>query len=328
MTVPMMVPIQQMKSLQRMVAYAHMAYEEPHSFQGIFPDLEGLSQYRFLHILNRFISDTFVHLGLRPGSREDSDTLILSFRGTDFPRTYLNILNIYRLNAFRTNFWTDLSYGMTEPTWLQGKKILIHEGILTAFNSVREKLKISIDQLLKNSGHEVKTIEICGHSLGGALASIAVLQCRLWFPNKEISIKCVTIGSPRVGNKNFVDEFTKSVTKSWRIVNGSDPVPNVPNRRTSFLAIHGGTHVPPETPKKYLHVGNPIWIHKNGNMVQSEPRNRPDIELEELAPIKISLIQKGILLAFGWIYIITFLHHLFFYHDDLFYVEIIADYVN
>ena len=64
-----------------------------------------------------------------------------------------------------------------------------------------------------------KPLYICGHSLGGAMATIAASRLE-----KECTA-LYTYGSPRVGNKRFVDNLTVTHYR-WR--NNNDLVPAVP----------------------------------------------------------------------------------------------------
>ena len=66
---------------------------------------------------------------------------------------------------------------------------------------------------------------ISGHSLGGALAHIAVPFIYEKYNN---SITCFTFGSPRVGNKHFVQWFDNSVTTNYRICNKNDIITSIP----------------------------------------------------------------------------------------------------
>ena len=58
--------------------------------------------------------------------------------------------------------------------------------------------------------------------LVGAGATWAALQ----YPQADI--RCVTFGSPRVGNKAFKRAFHTLVGTSLRLVHGGDPVPVLP----------------------------------------------------------------------------------------------------
>lgn len=70
--------------------------------------------------------------------------------------------------------------------------------------------------------------EVAGHSLGGALATLFVMENSV---KREFDIgACCTFASPRVGNKEFVRAFDQLPITSWRIVNRLDVVPKFPPR--------------------------------------------------------------------------------------------------
>ena len=66
-----------------------------------------------------------------------------------------------------------------------------HGGFLRAYLSVRE----AVHRLLKELGGT--TLLVTGHSLGGALAVLAACDFGAQFRG---NLKCITFGSPRVGN--------------------------------------------------------------------------------------------------------------------------------
>ena len=95
----------------------------------------------------------------------------------------------------------------------------VHKGFNGAFLSVRAR----IDELLE--GDEDLPLFITGHSLGGALATLATW----YFPGDRLAA-CYTFGAPRVGDTGLMDRFR---TPIYRIVNGIDPVPFVPPSGTA-----------------------------------------------------------------------------------------------
>ena len=82
----------------------------------------------------------------------------------------------------------------------------------------------------------------CGHSLGGALATLAAAR----YPAAE---GLYTYGSPRVGNKAFAGSFD---VPAWRFVNNNDFV----------------VHLPP--PRPYMHVGRLKYFDADG-VLHDEP---------------------------------------------------------
>ena len=100
-------------------------------------------------------------------------------------------------------------------------KFLIHSGFWKAFVSVRDSIEKSLEQ--------VKNYQLffTGHSLGGALATIAVR-----YFSSDSSGACYTFGAPPVGTKKLEDKLK---TPIYRIVNNIDVVPHMPNLFTAFF---------------------------------------------------------------------------------------------
>ena len=71
-------------------------------------------------------------------------------------------------------------------------------------------------------------IWVTGHSLGGAMASLASTWLAYYdiAPAKDIVL--YTFGMPRVGNYDYALQHDRLVKNSWRVVNYKDPVPHLP----------------------------------------------------------------------------------------------------
>jgi hypothetical protein len=93
----------------------------------------------------------------------------------------------------------------------------VHLGFLEAFQSVKKQI-LQLDFSI----YEDYEIVITGHSLGGALATLAGSM-----PFFKKLIHVVTFGSPKVGDKKFVSAFNKCID-STRIVFEADPVTELP----------------------------------------------------------------------------------------------------
>ena len=86
--------------------------------------------------------------------------------------------------------------------------------------------------------HPVSSMTICGHSLGGALATLLALDvaANTAFNNPAV----YTYGSPRTGDSLFASTFDQVVKNSYRVANRLDIVPTLP------------------PPVDYDHVLNPV----------------------------------------------------------------------
>ena len=98
-------------------------------------------------------------------------------------------------------------------------------------------------------------IQVTGHSMGGAIATLTafLLAC------DGFHVTCVSMGSPRIGNGNFVRAFTElewsGQIRHLRIVNSDDVVTALPD--TTYMALGLAAHLIREN--FYLHTG--ICLH-------------------------------------------------------------------
>jgi len=99
---------------------------------------------------------------------------------------------------------------------------LIHRGFTAAYFAVRDQLHAYIDR------HDVTSLTVTGHSLGGALATLCAVDMQYNFADRLDSIEAYTYGSPKVGNRGFSASYNQRVPDSYRIVNGVDIVPALP----------------------------------------------------------------------------------------------------
>lgn len=75
--------------------------------------------------------------------------------------------------------------------------------------------------------HNPEKVVFTGHSLGGAIGTIAASKSKLVFPDKEICL--VSFGCPRVGDSAFFEFFTSQKIVHKRFVNDHDPISYVPS---------------------------------------------------------------------------------------------------
>jgi len=148
-----------------------------------------------------------------------SDTLYIVWRGSSSPKDFLKDAQVRKVN-------------FVEP----GEKV--HNGFYTAFESFKEDLYSSINYIISNKLDKIKSVVICGHSLGAALTVISSYMICKDFPQIAHLVKNVTVGCPRVGNSTFKDNYNKLVPKSIRIVNDKDLVTRIP--KIGFTHINEG----------------------------------------------------------------------------------------
>ena len=103
-------------------------------------------------------------------------------------------------------------------------------------NDFMKRFKAAIDS------HPDYQFYIVGHSLGGAFASLAVIDIRKSDLIDKNAISLFTFGSPRVGCANLAKAIADSVSEIFRITHRRDVVPHLPPTFI-FNAFHVGTEI-------------------------------------------------------------------------------------
>jgi hypothetical protein len=156
---------------------------------------------------------------------------------------FVGILDKFILLAFRgtqsfANFLTDVEATLVSQAPYPGR---VHSGFA---NAVEEVLPY-VQRLLPSSAR-TKSFCVTGHSLGGAMATLASVR----LANAGYKIRAVyTYGSPRVGDRIFRHFYH---WPNYRFVCGNDLVPHLPFRWC------------------YKHVGHPRLLDHHGNLTEEK----------------------------------------------------------
>lgn len=105
---------------------------------------------------------------------------------------------------------------------------------------------------------------VTGHSLGGAMASIAATDLAI---KKIVTPVLYTFGQPRTGDSTFAQLTAKNVPRSYRVVNANDPVPHLPLcKKTCTGCNYGNTctkdYACCSLNQSYVHHTNEFWFPK------------------------------------------------------------------
>ncbi|KAK9813803.1 hypothetical protein WJX73_010334 [Symbiochloris irregularis] len=149
------------------------------------------------------------------------DTIVLAFRGT---ASLSNVLA--DLQAWTTHMDAHLPHKLLTMR----ASPAVHNGFLKSWRAndlhlqVLDMVKDIVKNSLEVSGEHVK-IYLTGHSLGGALATLAAHDLRKGIPElSSADIICYTFGAPRTGNHAFAKEYNKTVPDTWGLINDQDAV--------------------------------------------------------------------------------------------------------
>jgi len=154
---------------------------------------------------------------------------VLSFRGTS------DIKDVF--TDVDATMYHEASLAQPGP-----ERAMVHKGYLTSLNRVWFSEVLGWLEAYRLS-HPTAEIFFTGHSMGGALATLAAGRY-------HGNISLYTFGCPRVGNKSFCDAVSAAVAGNWfRYVDGNDWVTRMPPEAMGFAhggqRIHFGTTNPP-----------------------------------------------------------------------------------
>ncbi|KAI9788784.1 MAG: hypothetical protein M1816_006565 [Peltula sp. TS41687] len=142
--------------------------------------------------------------------------IVVAFRGSTSVRNWV-------FNGDIGLFPTDLCTGCH-----------VHHGFWTAWKEIESTVLAAVkNAVAANPGFAVK---VTGHSLGGAIATIAAAKLR----QTGTPAALYSFGCPRVGDDAFAQFTTKQAGGNFRVTHTDDPVPRLP------MDWLGYRHVSPE----------------------------------------------------------------------------------
>lgn len=149
----------------------------------------------------------------------------------------------------------------------------VHYGFLQAYLSIQSALLRGIDLVSSGLPDDYKLL-FTGHSLGGALATLASVdfQARFAWPDERIC--CMTYGAPKVGNVHFASRYDQLVQNCYRIVNDTDIITRLP--QSSYSSPPASSSVSSNTKSsmresmqellnRYQHSGRTVLINDDGD---------------------------------------------------------------
>jgi predicted lipase len=147
--------------------------------------------------------------------------IVVAFRGTESPTTIDGLKDWLLTNA--ANLLIVPEGRMGTDFAAAGVGARFHQGFVTAITDIWEPVFKAVDAERKKDD---RPLWITGHSLGGALATLAAwLFNRNFIPVHQI----YTFGAPMVGNDEAAKAFNKAFgNKIFRYVDTIDPIPKLP----------------------------------------------------------------------------------------------------
>lgn len=159
----------------------------------------------------------------------------------------------FRGTASLTNVATDITaWGKQVEFGREQEKFWVHQGFNKAYKTIGAIMRMELYSYVKTllqSGVSTELISItfCGHSLGGALATLMGVDSVDMLGELGISrVNVYTFGAPRVGDQDFANWANSKIPHIFRICGTADPIPRVPNKRAGILLSL---------------TGLPIWLY-------------------------------------------------------------------
>ena len=166
----------------------------------------------------------------------DTDDLAIAFRGTE-----LNPLDIITDASALRSPWNVAGHGLISNA--------VHSGFANAYLAARDQILVAVANE-NQSIHQGTRVFITGHSLGGALATIASIDLvddLMGLGYERDEVVTYTYAAPRSMSLEMVNLHASLAPNSFAVASPNDPVPHVPS------AI--GTSNP------YSHIRNMVILH-------------------------------------------------------------------
>eukprot|EP00210_Caulerpa_lentillifera_P008426 g8038.t1 len=166
----------------------------------------------------------------------NDSVVLLAFRGTSSLKNVLADLQISRIihPPIRGNY-------MSRPR--------VHRGFLETWysNGLNNRVMELVQRIRDGTNQRVI---LTGHSLGGALATLAAYDLQLHASVPSNKIECYTFGAPRVGNYPFAYDYCQRVPNTWNVINDQDYI----TRTMKFVNL-------------YKRPGHRVIINGQGDML-------------------------------------------------------------
>lgn len=167
---------------------------------------------------------------LLTGPRDETSTDVAGYVAVDHTNKVIvvSFRGSTTIDAWLTNF----DFGTTNTDICSG--CTAHRGFWNSWVDARSRVTPAVKQA--SASYPNYKITVAGHSLGGAIASLAAAQLR----NSGFAVALYNFGSPRIGGSKISSYISNQSGGNFRVTHWNDPVPKVP------LLTMGYVHTSPE----------------------------------------------------------------------------------
>jgi hypothetical protein len=176
------------------------------------PELLGVDKYSTLLAPNSWLFGSYASSYEEKGlvyTKEinGENTLVLAFRGTS-----------------NFNEWLSDANFINKKVNIGGQSLNVHRGFWNVFNEMQKPITQLVENFITRG--DVKRIIVTGHSLGGAVASIAAPYLRASY---DIPVELTTFEAPRVFDRKSTTKVEEMIGSDniTRLIDPKDIVPKV-----------------------------------------------------------------------------------------------------
>ncbi|GAB4815923.1 hypothetical protein N2152v2_002969 [Parachlorella kessleri] len=221
--VPPSEPMFCFESALKLLYWCHYVYLKPGAAEGALPTALGLYKLQSHDVFWARRHDTKCCIAWREG------LILVAFRGTQ------SLANV----KADIKAWRAVHPPKRGSYWL-GTRPMVHRGFLECYTAegldaqVLEKVESILmnaeqDGSKQGAGAELHwRVVVTGHSLGGALATLAALELQHHLTTLHdcppVKVSLYTFGAPRPGNRAFARDFAHRVPDAWDIIHSDDAV--------------------------------------------------------------------------------------------------------
>ncbi|KAF1833829.1 alpha/beta-hydrolase [Decorospora gaudefroyi] len=163
-------------------------------------------------------------------SRTETSTDVTGFVAVD--HTNQLIVISFRGSTSIDTWRTNLDFGTTTTDICSG--CTAHRGFWQSWLDARDRVVSAVKQA--SAAFPTYQIAVTGHSLGGAIATLAAANLR----NAGYTVALYSFGAPRIGGSRISTYITNQSGGNYRVTHWNDPVPKLP------LLTMGYVHISPE----------------------------------------------------------------------------------
>ena len=168
-------------------------------------------------------------------AQDEAGNVVIAIRGTRGIHEWLNDLHYHAVSC---PFLPDA--GCTEDGFTE-----VYMSLRVDAEHGAKRLRQSVADLVFPL--PVKSLTLCGHSLGAALATLLALDLAVNTEFKDLTL--YNFASPRTGDERFAQVFNRLVPNTYRVVNPMDLVTEVPrtllSRHTKYQHVESTTVLVP-----------------------------------------------------------------------------------